>query len=97
MRSEEASLDARVERVTGAPSANDFMRACYAVWNHGDGTGTIVLDWYETSDGRDYCTSEEFMRAEIETARQLVSLLNSQLPGRVLSAPTEHDWSEMRE
>ncbi len=66
MRNEEASLNARLERVTGAPRANDFMRACYAVCNHGDGTGTIVLDWYETSDGHDYGTSEEFMRAEIE-------------------------------
>ena len=56
-----------------------------------------MLDWYETSDGHDYGTSEEFMRAEIETARQLVNLLNSQLPGRVLSAPTEHDCSETRE
>lgn len=75
--------------VTGAPSRGDFMRACYAVQNHGDGTGTIVLDWYETSVGRDYGSSDEFMRVEIGTARKIVALLNSQLPGRV-SAQTEY-------
>jgi len=95
MANEKTSTDARLERVTGAPSAGDFMRACYAVHNHGDGTATIVLDWYEMSDGRDFCTYEEFMRVEIEAARKVVSILNNQLPGRVSSAPTEHDWSEM--
>ena len=70
----------------------DFMRACYSVQNHGDGTGTIVLDWYEISDGGDYCCSDVFMRVEIVTARQVVALLNKQLPGLVGSAPTEVDW-----
>lgn len=88
------NVDARL-LITGAPNPNDFMRACYAVRNHGDGTGTIVLDWYEMSDGCDYGSSDEFMRAEIETARKVVSLLNSQLPARALSAPTEIDWSGM--
>jgi hypothetical protein len=79
-------------RITGAPRQGTFERACYAVRNHGDGTGTVVLDWYEMSDGRDYCASDEFMRAEIDTARQVVEVLNRQLSGRVLSAPTEIDW-----
>jgi hypothetical protein len=46
------------------------------------------------SDGRDYFGSDEFMRAEINAARQIVALLNKQLPGRVLSAPIELDWSD---
>jgi hypothetical protein len=94
MADKRTSVDAPLKNLTGAPNAGDFMRACYAVWNHGDGTGTVVLDWYQTSDGHDYCTSDEFMRVEIEVARKVVSILNSQLPGRV-SAQTEYDWSKM--
>jgi hypothetical protein len=82
-----------VSPLTGAPSFGDFMRASYSVHNHGDGTGTVVLDWYEMSEGCDFGTFVEFMRAEIETARQVVALLNKQLPGRAGSAPTEVDWS----
>ncbi len=74
-------------RITGA--SHHFMRACYAVEVHGDGTGTIVLDWYETSIGLDYGTSITFMRTEIETARQIVRMLNEHLPGRV-NARTEY-------
>ena len=88
--------DKEYPRVTGAPSGRDCTRACYAVWNHGDGTGTIVLDWYEMSIGRDHCHSEVFIRAEIETARKVVNLLNSQLPARV-SASTEVDFSNIPE
>lgn len=77
--------------VTGTPRAGTFERACYSVWVHGDGTGTVALDWYEMSDGRDFFHSEHFMRTEIETARTVVKLLNGQLPERVLSAPTEMD------
>jgi hypothetical protein len=62
-----------VAQITGTPRPGAFERACYAVGNHGDGTA-VVLDWYEMSDGRDYCTSDEFMRADIETARQVVAL-----------------------
>jgi hypothetical protein len=80
--------------IKGTPRRGTFERACYAVLDHGDGTGTVVLDWYEMSDGRDYFGSDEFMRAEIGTARQVVALLNEQLPARVLSAPTERDWSD---
>ncbi len=84
--------------ITGAPqSTSPFERASYAVRNHGDGTGTVVLEWYEVSDGRDHFNTDEFMRAEIETARQVVALLNAQLPGRVMSAQTEFDWSEQEE
>jgi hypothetical protein len=79
-------------RITGS-ALNAFERSCYSVCAHGDGTGTIALDWYETSDGHDFCNSQYFMRAEIETARAVVELLNRQLPGRVMSAPTEIDWS----
>lgn len=81
-------------RITGHPPHGAFERACYAVRNHGDGTGTVVLDWYEMSDGRDYFNSEEFMRVEIETARAVVELLNRQLPARV-GAQIEWDWSDI--
>jgi hypothetical protein len=84
--------------ITGAPrSTSPFERASYAVRNHGDGTGTVVLEWYEVSDGRDHFNTDEFMRAEIETARQVVALLNAQLPDRVMSAQTEFDWSEQKD
>lgn len=83
-----------VPGITGMPRPGTFERACYAVRNHGDGTGTVVLDWYEMSDGRDYVGSDEFMRADVETARRVVALLNGQLPGRVLSASTELDWKD---
>lgn len=73
-------------KITGAPSGRDFMRSCFVVRNHQDGTGTIALDWYEMSDGRDYCSSDVFMRIELETALQIVRLLNAQLPGRVHAA-----------
>jgi hypothetical protein len=80
-------------QITGMPRPGTFERACYAVHNHGDGTGTVALDWCEMSDGRDYFGSHDFMRAEINRARQVAALLNKQLPGRVLSVPTELDWS----
>jgi hypothetical protein len=80
-------------RITGAPQGS-FERACYAVMSHGDGTGTIVLDWYETSLGRDYVTSESFMRTEIDAARQIVRMLNEQLPGRVHAITEYEDSSE---
>jgi hypothetical protein len=82
--------------VTGAPRPGTFERACYSVRNHGDGTGTVVLDWYETSIGRDYFGSDEFMRATIEVARDVVRVLNDNLPGRV-HAETEIDWSGIEE
>jgi hypothetical protein len=63
------------------------------VMAHGDGTGTVVLEWYETSVGHDYMTSETFMRTNIDTARQIVMLLNQQLPNRV-SGITEYKASE---
>jgi hypothetical protein len=80
-----------LKRITGA--RHGFERACYAVRAHGDGTGTIVLDWYEMSAGRDYMGSQEFMITEIKTAHEIVRLLNAQVPG---SAPgiTEYDASE---
>ena len=59
-------------QITGTPRPGSFERACYSVRNHGDGTGTVVLDWYQMSDGRDYLGSEEFMRAKIEAAREVV-------------------------
>ncbi len=77
--------------ITGVHSGPGFMRSCFVVRNHGDGTGTIVLDWYEMSDGRDYHTSEVFMRTKLETALQIVRLLNAQLPMRVYAAE-EEDW-----
>jgi hypothetical protein len=77
-------------RITGAPRG--FERACYAVKAHGDGTGTIVLDWYEMSIGRDFMNSQSFMRTEIETAHQIVRLLNAHVPGRVHGI-TEYDAS----
>lgn len=83
-------------RITGSPEPGSFERACYAVRNHGDGTGTIVLDCYEMSEGRDYIGSQQFMRTEVETARVLVELLNRQLPGRVW-AETEIDYSGIDE
>jgi hypothetical protein len=70
-------------KMTGAPSRKDFMRSCYLVRDHQDGTGTIALDWYETSDGRDFCSSDVFMRTELDTALEIVRLLNAQLPARV--------------
>jgi hypothetical protein len=79
------------KRITGAP--HGFERACYAVKAHGDGTATIVLDWYEMSIGRDFRVSQDFMRTEIETARQIVRLLNAQVPSRV-HGTTEYDASE---
>jgi hypothetical protein len=78
--------------ITGTPHPGTFECACYCVHNHSDVTGTVVLDWYETSDGHDYFNSEEFMRATIEAAREVVRILNQQLPGRV-NARTEMDWS----
>jgi hypothetical protein len=87
-----AEMTRSVPQVTGTPSPGTFERACYAVRNHGDGTGTVVLDWYEMSDGRDYFNSDEFMRAEIGVAREVVRMLNEQLPARV-HAETEIDWS----
>ncbi len=80
-------------RLTGAPSAKGFDRACYCVRDHGDGTGTVVLDWYEVSDGRDYGSSDEFMRAELSVAIKVVNLLNAQLPSSV-HARTRIDWPE---
>lgn len=81
------------QRLTGVSSGPGFMRSCYVVRNHQDGTGTIALDWYEMSDGRDYGTSEEFMRTELQTALQIVRLLNAQLPGRVYAAE-QVDWPD---
>ena len=72
-------------KITGAPTGRDFMRCCYVVRNHQDGTGTVALDWYEMSNGRDYGSSDVFMRAELQTTLQIVRLLNAQLPGRVHS------------
>lgn len=69
------------------------MRSCFVVRNHRDGTGTIALDWYEMSDGRDYGSSDVFMRTELQTALQIVRLLNGQLPGRVHAAE-ERDWTD---
>ncbi len=43
------------------------------------------------SDGRDYFSSEVFMRTELETALKIVRLLNAQLPMRVHAAEQE-DW-----
>jgi hypothetical protein len=80
-------------RLTGAPSGKDFMRACYVVRDHGDGTGTVALDWYEMSDGRDYGTSEVFMRTELSAAIGIVELLNTLLPFRVHAA-THLDWRD---
>jgi hypothetical protein len=80
-----------VVKLTGE-SRNAFERACYAVLAHGDGTGTIVLDWYETSIACDFMHSETFMRTNIDTARAIVLLLNQQLPSRV-QARTEYEES----
>lgn len=80
-------------RLTGAPSGKDFMRACYVVRNHGDGTGTVALDWYEMSDECDYGTSEVFMRTELSAAIGIVELLNTHLPFRVHAA-THLDWRD---
>jgi hypothetical protein len=79
------------KRITGAP--HGFERACYAVKAHSDGTGTIVLDWYEMSTGHDFMISQDFMTTEIATARQIVHLLNAQVPSRV-DGTTEYDASE---
>jgi hypothetical protein len=85
-----------ISQITGTPDSGTFERACYAVRNHGDGTGTVVLDWYEMSVGRDYFGSYKFMRAKIEVAREVVRILNEQLPGRV-NAQTEIDWSGLED
>jgi hypothetical protein len=69
--------------ITGAPSGRNFERSCYCVRNHQDGTGTIVLDWYEMSVGRDYMTSEIYMRTELVAARQIVAILNRSLSHEV--------------
>ncbi len=79
-------------QITGA-SQGPFERACYAVYAHGDGTGTVALDWYETSDGRDFMGSIMFMRTEIEASRSIVRLLNANLPGG-LPARTEYPAEE---
>lgn len=78
-------------KVTGAASDRDFMRSSFVVRNHQDGTGTIALDWYEMSDGQAYHSSDEFMRTELETALQIVRLLNAQVPGLVHAAE-QLDW-----
>ena len=75
--------------LTGASPEGSFMRACFAVDAHRDGTGTIRLDWYETSIGRDYGTSDYFMSTELEAAREIVRILNEHLPDRV-HARTEY-------
>jgi hypothetical protein len=80
-------------KITGAPSRQDFMRSCYVVRNHQDGTGTVALDWYEMSDGRDYHSSDVFMRTELEAALQIVRVLNAQIPGRV-EAGEQLDWPD---
>jgi hypothetical protein len=84
---EATDISSTQDKITGA--SRGFEHACYAVEAHGDGTGTVILDWYETSIGRDFMNRETFMRAEIETARQIVRLLNQKLPGRV-DAITEY-------
>lgn len=82
-------LDSKAQaKITGASRAS-FERACYAVRAHGDGTGTIVLDWYETSGGRDFTNYETYMRTELDAARSIVQILNAHLPGRV-AARTEY-------
>jgi hypothetical protein len=86
----ELSSDA-LSRLTGSPSPNEFSRSCYCVRNHGDGTGTVVLNWYEVSNGQDYYHSDEYMRAELSVAKRVVELLNAQLPARV-HATTVIDW-----
>jgi hypothetical protein len=80
-----------IGKITGAPSGRDCMRSCFVVHNHQDGTGTIALDWYEMSDGRDYGSSDVVMLTELETALQIVRLLNAKLPGRVHAAE-QLDW-----
>lgn len=70
-------------KLTGVSSGRDFMRSCFLVLDHQDGTGTIALEWYEMSIGRDACSFDEFIRTELQTALQIVRLLNAQLPGRV--------------
>jgi hypothetical protein len=69
-------------KITGA-AGNLFERGRYAIHDHGDGTATIVLDMYETSNGRDFMGFETFMRTEIDTARKFILLLNACLPGRI--------------
>jgi hypothetical protein len=82
----------RIKKPVTGESCNALERACYAVLAHGDGTGTIVLNWYETSIGCDFMHSETFMRTNINTARAIVLLLNQQLPNRV-QARTEYEES----
>ncbi len=82
-----------VARLTGALINGSLVRACYCVRNHGDGTATIALDYYEMSIGRDFGGHDDFMRVELTTAREVVALLNAQLPGRV-DAETELDWPD---
>jgi hypothetical protein len=74
-------------KITGARQG--FMRACFAVDAHRDGTGTIRLDWYETSIDRDYGSSDYFMTTELEAAREIVRILNENLPDRA-HARTEY-------
>jgi hypothetical protein len=80
-------------RLTGAPSQGDFMRACYCVRDHGDGTATVVLDWYEMSVGRDYSASDVFMRTDLSVAKRIVKLLNDQIPFRA-QGPTLINWPD---
>ena len=82
-----------IAKFTGHSPPGTFMRSCYVVRNHGDGTGTVALDWYEMSDGRDFYSSDEFMRTELEAALQIVRLLNAQMPGAVHAAE-QIDWPE---
>jgi hypothetical protein len=70
------------------PGGSPFERCCYCVEDNGDGTGTVVLDWYETSDGRDYMTTETYMTTTLEAAREIVRILNNNQSGTV-SASTE--------
>ncbi|MPR10486.1 hypothetical protein [Microvirga tunisiensis] len=61
------------------PSGSCFERCCYCVEDNGNGTGTVVLEWYEISDGQDYMTSEAFMTTTLEAARAVVHICQSAL------------------
>jgi hypothetical protein len=74
MNGKKSLPDDVIAKFTGAARPGTFERACYVVRVHGDGTGTIALDWYEMSDGRDYMTSEVFMRTEVAIAKRIASL-----------------------
>jgi len=87
------SSEARA-RLTGVDSGPGFIRCSYVVHNHSDGTGTIALNQYEMSIGRDLCGFQDFMCVEIGVVRQVVKLLNDQLPARVPAAEVE-DWSSV--